>query len=139
MEQFINQVSDRISPLIIDDIVNNINDNIQFILLGESTHGTKEFYEIRLDFTKELIRNKNFNIILLETDWSNLYRVNRYISRFYDSKDKTPVEALQDIKNFPNWTCRNNVIVSLIKFLKIHNLNQTTENQVYFLGIDCYN
>ena len=139
MDKIINKLSDKISPFIIDDIIDNINDDIQFILLGESTHGTKEFYEIRLDFTKELIRNKNFNIILLETDWSNLYRVNRYISRFYDSKDKTPVEALQDIKNFPNWTCRNNVIVSLIKFLKIHNLNQTTENQVYFLGIDCYN
>ena len=139
MDKIINQLSDKISPFFIDDIIDKINDDIQFILLGESTHGTKEFYEIRRDLTKQLIKNKNFNIILVETDWSNLYRVNRYISRFFDSKDNTPVEALQDIKNFPTWTYRNNVIVSLIKFLKQHNLNQTVENQVYFLGIDCYN
>ena len=139
MEQTISELADKIEPLVINDIINNTNDDIQFVLLGESTHGTKEFYEIRNDITKELIKNKDFNIILVETDWSNLYRVNRYISKFYDSNDKTAVEALQDIKNFPLWTYRNNVIVNLIKFLKEHNENQTIENQVYFLGIDCYN
>lgn len=137
MEQIINDLSDKIEPLIIDDIINNIDDNIQFVLLGESTHGTKEFYEIRRDITKELIKNKEFNIILVENDWCNIYRVNRYISKFYDSNDRA-IESLQDIKDFPLWTYRNNVIVNLIKFLKEWNLQQTIENQVYFLGIDCY-
>jgi len=137
MEQIINDLSDKIEPLIIDDIIDNIDENKQFVLLGESTHGTKEFYEIRRDITKELIKNKKFNIILVENDWCNIYRVNRYISKFYDSDDRA-IESLQDIKNFPLWTYRNNVIVNLIKFLKDWNLEQNIENQVYFLGIDCY-
>tara|TARA_B100001094_G_scaffold250112_1_gene247583 strand:+ start:10314 stop:11615 length:1302 start_codon:yes stop_codon:yes gene_type:complete len=132
------QLNDKIQPLIVDDIINDIQDNIQFVLLGESTHGTKEFYELRKDITKQLIKHKKFNIILVESDWNNLYRVNRYISKFYNSNDTTPIQSLQDIKHFPLWTYRNNVIVNLIKFLKEWNNQQTIENQVYFLGIDCY-
>ena len=37
----------------IDLIINNIPENNEILLLGESTHGTKEFYETRANITKK--------------------------------------------------------------------------------------
>ena len=41
-----------------------ISDSIDCVLLGESTHGTQEFYKLRSMITKYLILNKGFTAIL---------------------------------------------------------------------------
>ena len=47
----------------IDSILeSNINDKINFFLLGECTHGTEEFYRIRSDITKKLIEKYNYKL-----------------------------------------------------------------------------
>ena len=42
----------------------------QLVLLGEATHGTREFYHWRAEITKRLIVEKNFNFIAVEGDWA---------------------------------------------------------------------
>ena len=49
----------------INTICNKIKDS-NLVLLGESTHGTLEFYKIRSRITKRLILEKGFNIIFFE-------------------------------------------------------------------------
>ena len=39
----------------------------------------KEFYEIRANITKYLIINKQYNIILFESDWLHIFDLNNYI------------------------------------------------------------
>ncbi len=39
-------------------------DDAQIVLLGEATHGTHEFYDIRSEITKKLILEKNFNAMV---------------------------------------------------------------------------
>ena len=56
----------------IHSIIKKIPKNNEVLLLGESTHGTEEFYQLRSDLTKYLIENENYNIVLFETDWFNL-------------------------------------------------------------------
>src|SRR5262249_10925243 len=51
----------------------------RFVLLGEASHGTHEFYRERTQITKRLIREKGFNIVAVEADWPDAYRVNRYV------------------------------------------------------------
>ena len=51
----------------------------RFVLLGEASHGTHEFYRIRAAITKELIRAKGFTAVAVEADWPDAYRVNRYV------------------------------------------------------------
>lgn len=48
-----------------------------FVLLGEATHGTHEFYQARVDITKRLIREQCLNAVAVEADWPAAYRVNR--------------------------------------------------------------
>src|SRR4051812_18730626 len=60
----------------------------RFVLLGEASHGTHEFYRARADITKRLINEKGFTAITVEADWPDAYRVNRYIRNTSESEDE---------------------------------------------------
>src|SRR5438477_2055709 len=64
----------------------------RFVLLGEASHGTHEFYRQRAEITKRLIKEKDFTAIAVEADWPDAYRVNRYIRGLGD--DAEAIEAL---------------------------------------------
>ena len=51
----------------------------RIVLIGESSHGTHEFYEARAAITKWLIEEKGFCAVAAEADWPDAYRVNRYV------------------------------------------------------------
>lgn len=110
-----------------------------FVLLGEATHGTHEFYNARAEITKRLIMEKGFNVIALEADWPDALRVNRYI-RGSDT-DANANEALGDFKRFPTWMWRNADVVGLIGWLRAHNAtmrNHPAWSKVGFYGMDLY-
>jgi erythromycin esterase-like protein len=49
----------------------------RLVLIGEASHGTHEFYRIRAEITKRLIRAKGFTAVAGEAHWPDAYRVNR--------------------------------------------------------------
>src|SRR5918911_3513792 len=51
----------------------------RFVLLGEASHGTHEFYRERARITKRLIQEKGFTAVAVEADWPDAYRVNCYV------------------------------------------------------------
>lgn len=51
----------------------------KYVLLGESSHGTAEFYKIRAEISKRLIVEKGFTFIAVEGDWPACQQINRYI------------------------------------------------------------
>jgi len=53
----------------------------RFVLLGEATHGTHEFYRERARITKASDRRQGFSAVAVEADWPDAYRVNRYVTR----------------------------------------------------------
>src|SRR5882757_4732875 len=53
----------------------------RFVLIGEASHGTHEFYFERAAITKRLIAEKGFSIIAVEADWPDSARVHRMSSR----------------------------------------------------------
>jgi erythromycin esterase-like protein len=112
--------------------------NSNYVLLGEASHGTHEFYKARAEITKRLIQEKGFNLICWESDWPDALRINRYI-RQAGAPDQTALEALGDYKRFPRWMWRNADILDLIGWLKAHNeglrLNQAKAG-IY--GLDLY-
>ena len=64
-----------------DPLIKMVGDS-HFVLLGEATHGTHEFYKARAEITKRLIREKGFNAVAVEADWPDAYRVNRFVRAF---------------------------------------------------------
>src|SRR5947208_3090333 len=82
----------------------------QFVLIGEASHGTHEFYSERARITQQLIEELGFSAVCAEADWPDAYRVNRYVQLI--SSDSTAVEALGDFKRFPSWMWRNGDVLN---------------------------
>ena len=51
----------------------------RFVLIGEASHGTHEFYRERARITRRLIDELGFTAVAVEADWPDAYRVNRYV------------------------------------------------------------
>src|ERR1700750_3039862 len=72
------------SPDDLDPLVARIGD-ARYVLLGEASHGTSEFYTWRTELSKRLIENHGFSFIAVEGDWPDCYQVNRYVKAMPDS------------------------------------------------------
>ncbi|MGH2537733.1 MAG: protein-L-isoaspartate(D-aspartate) O-methyltransferase [Candidatus Promineifilaceae bacterium] len=79
------------------------------VLIGESSHGTAEFYALRARITQALIQYKGFNIVAIEGDWPDAAEVDRYTRQLasappappLSSERSGPAEALrEDISAF---------------------------------------
>ncbi|WP_040546737.1 erythromycin esterase family protein [Pedosphaera parvula] len=119
-----------------DFLLESIGD-ARFVLLGEATHGTHEFYRTRAEITKRLIIEKGFTAVAVEADWPDAHRVNRYIRS--DSEDVEASEALGNFKRFPLWMWRNADVLDLVGWLREHNDQvNANEKRVGFYGMDLY-
>lgn len=108
-----------------------------YVLLGEATHGTKEFYTMRAELTKRLIVEKGFTVICVEGEFPPSKRVNQYINGF-DHTHKKPAEVLTAFNRWPTWMWANEEVADLIRWLKRYNEQQDKEKHVSFHGIDVY-
>jgi len=133
-------VSQYIHPIIDEpqdfDIVMHHIAEASIVLMGEATHGTREFYDARADIAKRLIIEKGFRTIALEADFPDTYHVNQYIN--FQSKDKSVKEALGDFKRFPQWMWRNESMIAFIEWLCEFNDSQPVEKRVQIYGLDLY-
>jgi erythromycin esterase-like protein len=106
----------------------------RFVLLGEATHGTHEFYEERARITQRLILEKGFNAVAVEADWPDAYRVNRYVSG--KGSDADANAALSGFERFPAWMWRNHDVAAFVDWLRGH--NEASGARVGFYGLDLY-
>ena len=111
--------------------------NARFVLIGEASHGTHEFYRIRSEITKRLITGWGFSAVAVEADWPDAYRVNRFARG--DSDDADATEALGGFKRFPQWMWRNADALDFVGWLRAHNdAQRDARSRVGFYGLDLY-
>jgi erythromycin esterase-like protein len=111
--------------------------NARFVLLGEASHGTHEFYRARAQITQRLIQEKGFTAVAVEADWPDAYRVNRYVRGV--SNETESVEALANFRRFPTWMWRNADVLDFVDWLRAHNdARASGATPVGFYGLDLY-
>lgn len=110
--------------------------NSRFVLIGEATHGTKEFYQTRIELTQQLIQKKGFMAVAIEGDWPDVYNIHRYLQGMGDKNN--PELALSDFKRFPTWMWRNTTIPPFIKWLRNYNDERIPNEKIGFYGLDLY-
>ena len=120
------------------EVLDELIGDARIVLIGESSHGTHEFYEARAEITKWLIGQKGFNAVAAEADWPDAYRVNRYVRGL--GGDSSAEEALQGFERFPAWMWRNVVVRDFAQWLRWHNQRCATDGarQTGFYGLDLY-
>lgn len=106
-----------------------------FVLLGEASHGTHEFYAMRADITRRLIVEHGFDAIAVEADWPDAYRLNRYVR---NPGDTNVDDAFGDFQRFPTWMWRNTDVRGFIGWLHSHNASRPAGARVGFYGLDLY-
>ncbi|MEF3061607.1 erythromycin esterase family protein [Ralstonia solanacearum] len=107
----------------------------QYVLVGEATHGTREFYRMRAEITRELILRHRFDAVAIEGDWPDVWRINRFVQG--DSED-TAADALGDFQRFPSWMWRNQEVLEFADWLHDHNLSRPAAERVGVYGLDLY-
>jgi erythromycin esterase-like protein/predicted phosphoribosyltransferase len=109
----------------------------RFVLVGEASHGTEEFYRERAEITKRLIAEDGFTAVAVEADWPDAYRVNRFVRG--ESDDESAEEALSDFQRFPVWMWRNAVVADFVGWLREWNdALPDGATKVGFYGLDLY-
>jgi erythromycin esterase-like protein len=109
----------------------------RFVLIGEASHGTHEFYRERAVITKRLVAEYGFLAVAVEADWPDAYRVNRYVRS--EGSDADGERALAGFERFPTWMWRNADVLDFVGWLRAHNERIADgRNRVGFYGLDLY-
>ena len=140
MKDVIKLISDKAvrvkSPADVPDEILHIVGDGEFVLIGEASHGTHEFYKTRAEITKCLIAEKGFSAVAVEADFPDAYRVNRYVRGV--GGDRTAEESLEDFRRYPTWMWRNADVLDFVGWLRAHNDEINAASRVGFYGIDLY-
>ncbi len=127
------EVADRLVPLAppdddpLDAVLEALGD-ARFVLLGEASHGTEEFYALRARLTRRLVAERGFDAVAVEADWPDATRVSRYLSG--RGKDPDAERALAGFQRFPTWMWRNTQVLRLVEDLR--------GSGAGFYGLDLY-
>ena len=103
----------------------------RIVLLGESTHGTSEFYRMRDRISRELIERKGFSFVAIEGDWPDVARIDHHVRDL-----RVPVAEWTAFARFPTWMWRNRETRAFVDWLRAHNAK--ADRAVAFHGLDLY-
>ncbi|AZA81026.1 erythromycin esterase [Chryseobacterium lactis] len=110
---------------IVTPVVEEIGNNT-IVGLGEGTHGTKEFNEIRAAISKNLITKQHFNIVCFEAPYGDIYYLNKAVNSNTDIKTAMKqylisIWQTKEIEDFLLW---------------IRDYNKRNKNQILLSGVD---
>jgi erythromycin esterase-like protein len=123
-------LADAVEPIASESAVEPIVElaaGRSIVLLGESTHGTREFYAARATVTRRLIEEHGFSAVCLEADWPHAAQIDRWLRSDGDDRPRT---ALEGFRRFPQWMWRNRTFEAFVGGLR------STTASIY--GLDLY-
>jgi erythromycin esterase-like protein len=118
-----------------DALLDSIGDR-SLVLLGEATHGTREFYRMRAELTLRLVVEQGFDAIAVEADWPDAYRLNLFVRG--EGPDHVARSAFDDFQRFPRWMWRNEEVLRFVERLRDINMTRQASERIGFYGLDMY-
>jgi erythromycin esterase len=120
----------------LDPLLDQIGE-AKYVLLGEASHGTHEYYTWRTAISKRLIQEKGFSFIAVEGDWPDCYRINRFVKGYEHAGSKAS-DVLKEFRRWPTWMWANWEIAALAEWMREYNQSKPLQNKVGFYGLDVY-
>ena len=124
------------APRDLDPLIDAVGD-ARFVLLGEASHGTSEFYTWRAEISKRLIEEHGFSFIAVEGDWPDCYQVNRYV-KGRSATAESAFDVLHAFERWPTWMWANREVVELAEWMRSWNRGKAEERKAGFFGLDVY-
>jgi len=110
---------------------------VDYILLGEASHGTHEYYRWRAELTKRLIESGEVRFVAVEGDWPDCHRVHRCVT-LQPGAPEDPRDVLNEFARWPTWMWANEEVVEFCRWLRDWNAQRPTAERVGFHGLDVY-
>lgn len=105
--------------------------NSRIVGLGEATHGTKEFFQLKHRIFRYLVENHNYKIFGFESDLGESIYFDRYVC-----SGQGDINVLMNtIMHF--WTWRTEEVKDLLEWMRTYNEGKTEEEKIHFIGLDC--
>ena len=108
-----------------------------YVLLGESTHGTAEFYRSRAKISRALLEAGTHRRIVVEGDWSAMARANAYVLH-ETGDDRTIRGILAGHDRWPHWMWGNEEFAELLAWMREANRELPVEERFRVYGMDIY-
>lgn len=103
--------------------------NARIVALGEATHGTREFFQLKHRLLEFLVTEMGFTTFAIEANWPECLVINDYV--LHGRGD--PAKALAGLHCWP-WNTEE--VLALILWMRQYNLASTPQNKVTFAGFD---
>jgi erythromycin esterase-like protein len=105
-------------------------DKAQIIGLGEGTHGTREFFEMKQRLFQYLVKKHKCRALGFEYGFrfQKSLEIEKYIT--------TGKGDLKSIINESHWIHRNREFLGLIKWMRQYNSDKNKDQMIHFFGID---
>jgi erythromycin esterase len=99
--------------------------------LGEATHGTKEFFQLKHRIFRYLVENYGYKIFAFECDMGESYYIDNYVTNKGGDIDDIMINKMHF------WTWSTNEVKDLLIWMKEYNEDKSYENKIHFIGVDC--
>ena len=100
--------------------------------LGESTHGTAEFFDAKFRMLRYMVEQHGFKGIAMEADFGESIYLNRLLAS--GEIDKV-AEVMQDKMLF--WTWNNVETRRMIEWMVEYNEDKAPSDRIHYVGVDC--
>ena len=101
----------------------------RIVALGEATHGTAEFTQVRARMLELLVRQKGFTIFALETSWAGARELNAYVQG-----GAGDAKALLTRYARLSWPWRTTQMLIVLEWMRTY--NATASSKLRFTGFD---
>lgn len=101
----------------------------RIVALGEATHGTREFFQLKHRLLEFLVTEMGFTTFAIEANWTESLAVNDYV--LHGRGD--PAKVLSGL-NF--WTWNTEEVLDLILWMRQFNMRNSDKTKVNLAGFD---
>lgn len=134
------QLNDRLSPLMSPDPYSALDDlaplavlgDTSFVGLGEATHGTREFFQLKHKILRYLVENHDFRVFAIEADMAESVYIDRHVAGD-DVGDLG--QLMRDRMHF--WTWLTAEVREQIEWMRGENISRAAGERLHYFGIDC--
>jgi erythromycin esterase len=102
------------------------------IALGESTHGTAEFFNAKRRIFRYLVENHNYKVFAFEADFGESIFINEAVQQ----GRAVDIPSLMS-KKMHFWTWKNREVRNLLEWMSEYNRDKAPEERVHYVGVDC--
>lgn len=99
------------------------------VALGEASHGTREFFQIKHRMLEYLVEKHGFDVFAIEAIFSESLAVNEYVLHGKGS-------AAEALTGMYFWVWDTEEVIALIEWMRAYNANPNHARKLRFYGID---